>query len=86
MPEKRPPQLCVCVFGGRPELCNFLSHYSAIMMASEDCRMSKQGAAVRQKHVTLIPEKLEITRSRNSGKSCRIIMVACNMDCELPVT
>jgi hypothetical protein len=50
------------------------------MTASEDHRMSKQGAAVRQKHVTLtIPEKLEITRSLKGGKSCRIIMVACNI-------
>jgi len=46
-------------------------------MASEDCRMSKQSAAVRQKHVTLtIPEKLEIAGSLKGGKSCRIIMVA----------
>jgi hypothetical protein len=50
------------------------------MTASEDCRMSKQGAAVRQKHVTLmIPEKLEITRSLKGGKSCRIIMSACSV-------
>lgn len=50
------------------------------MMASEDRRMSKQGAAVRKKHVTFsVPEKLEITRSLKGGKSCRIIMVACNI-------
>jgi hypothetical protein len=49
-------------------------------MASEDRRLSKQGAAVRQKHVRVtIPEKLGITRSRKGGESCRIIMVACNI-------
>jgi hypothetical protein len=48
--------------------------HQAVIMASEDRRMSKQGAAVRQK-----PEKLEITRSLKGGKSCRIIMVACNI-------
>jgi hypothetical protein len=49
-------------------------------MAFEVRRMSKQGAAVRQKHVTLtIPEKRELTMSLKGGRSCRIIMVACNI-------
>jgi len=32
-------------------------------MVSEDPKMSKQGTAGKTKHVTLIPQKLEISRS-----------------------
>lgn len=50
--------------------------HRAIMTASEDRSMGKQGAVA----VTLmIPEKPEITRSLKGGTSCSIIMVACNI-------
>jgi hypothetical protein len=48
-------------------------------MASKDVKMSKQFAAGKTKHVTLmIPQKHEIIRRLESGESCSVIMAAHN--------
>jgi hypothetical protein len=44
-------------------------------MASEDPKMRKQGTAGKRKHVTsMIPQKLEIIRIHESGKSQSVVM------------
>jgi hypothetical protein len=45
-------------------------------MASKDTRMSKQGTAGKRKHVT-IPQKIEIIRRLESGKSKRGVVASC---------
>jgi hypothetical protein len=48
-------------------------------MASEDLKMSKQGTAGKKKHRTLIiPQKVEIIRRLEGGKSCSVVMASCN--------
>ena len=49
-------------------------------MASEDPKMSKQGTAGIQKHVTLmVPQKLETTRRLESGESQKVSMALYNI-------
>jgi hypothetical protein len=44
--------------------------HQAIIMASKDPKMSRQGTAGKKKHVTLmIPQKLEIIRRLESDES-----------------
>jgi hypothetical protein len=41
--------------------------------------MSKQGNAGKRKHVSMIPQKLEIIRGLESGKNQRVVMASYNI-------
>jgi len=57
-------------------------HYlacQAIIIASEDTKVNKQGTADKRKHVMImIPQKLQIIRRLKSGKCCGMIHLIIN--------
>jgi len=72
--------VCVCLCVLIPWLCLGISGpywaHQAILMVSEDPKMSKQGTAGKMKHVTLIPQKLEISRRHGIVRSRREVLTS----------
>ena len=56
-----------------------LNPHQVTVMASKDPKRSKQCAAGKKKHLTLmIPQKPEIIRRPESGNRCSLLMVSYN--------